>query len=120
MKRSKLLIGATILATSIILTGCQSKEEKFKDSNSPFKLVKECGRLSTDGSGFNIYEVQDKNTGVHYYLLDGYESVAITPIINPNTTNSVKNTDKELEDINNKIKVLEKQKQEIENNKEEK
>lgn len=123
MKKSKLLVGAVILTTGILLSGCtKSKAEKFDKSDSPFRFVKDCGYLSTDGSGFDVYEVEDENTGTHYYLLDGYESVALTPIMDSSLiqkTEDKKDSNKELEEINNKIKDLEKQKEQIENNKEE-
>lgn len=118
MKKIKIILGTTILTASIALTGCISNGNELKEVNSPLKMIKECGSIESKTNSFNIYEVQDKNTGTRYYLLEGYRSIALTPIIENNSVEPAKKDkekDKKLDNINKQIKELEKQKQDIEN-----
>lgn len=119
-KKLRTVIGVTLASCTILASGC-SKTTSANNNNCPLEVVSESkGDIKVNGDYLDVFEIKDKKTGVHYYLLDGYRRNAVVPIfdenfnINCNNSNNLKDKEK-LDKINKQIKDLENEKKQLEN-----
>lgn len=81
----------TTVATTLAIVGCDTQEVSNAEASvdSHIELYGKTDTRDMDSSSTNVrmYEVVDKETGVHYMVLDRYNGgAAITPMYNADGT----------------------------------
>lgn len=94
--KSKNIIMATILTGScLLLSGCTLDYKEGSTMNDIFIVEK----IYVDDNWNKIYEIKDKNTGIHYYRFPG-SAGGITPVIE--SDGSIRGASKAKKELNQK------------------
>ena len=85
--KKKILLGTMMVGLSLSMIGCTSNVNGYNTEDNNISDVK--SKYIEDIRGNNILTVEyiDKSTGVHYLIVQEYQSaISVTPMYNANGT----------------------------------